>query len=594
MPVLKRKAVNKNLDPPSNPPPPSPPEYVPPKNLQAKATTNANDKLSQAISTQAKEPLKKKKKMSSEKINRYEELRVMSDGIIQEDAEQGGIRDRAAIIERFGLRDANNAIAASVRISFLRCLVDKDADMEEATGCQVALVRGTTSTQEYQEMFLENGWDGQYAGMATIHVTPEVAKILGQKSAAEQDAWLLLPSTLASYQHYIIDGAHRVELGLQHSEEKAMERGGLFELVHPGMPFRTREHVALGSNVLSENVNKTLLLDKMLYIKKQLQYKAKVNDMVERLGGCWGEAGAVSQMLQCTKLMNRKAWEALSEDYRSLGLSNKTDPLFTITLMLSPVFKTTPEDLRGEIMMDMVMRCKTTGMYPGANAKTSKPKGREQALWIATVWAIIRYEVSLGNGSKTRIGSMNAQELQEVKERFENVEVCDAIGRAVGVGDLKAYEAPTVGRKKITVNNAVQAVAAVVSKLLGSGGEGEVREDGVVDAPENTKLKSNEEYREQPVTLNSLPVVFLADSTQASTWGKVQRALQAIARDHEVMRVHVVTSPPWGVLTGHEFEGQDDVAMTPTQISEVNNTKQDEVEGELGGGNIELARKKGE
>ena len=118
MPVLKRKAVDKNLDPPSNPPPPSPPDYVPPKNLQAKATTNANDKLSQASSTQAKEPINKKKKMSSEKINRYEQLRVMSDGIIQEDAEQGGIRDRAAIIERFGLRDANNAIAASVRISF--------------------------------------------------------------------------------------------------------------------------------------------------------------------------------------------------------------------------------------------------------------------------------------------------------------------------------------------------------------------------------------------------------------------------------------------------------------------------------------------
>ena len=275
MPVLKRKAVNKNLDPPSSPPPPSPPAYVPPKNLQAKATPNANDKLSQNSSTQAKEPLKKKKKMSNEKINRYEELREMSDGIIQEDPEQGGIKDRGAIIERFGLRDANNAIAASVRISFLRCLVDKDADMEEATGCQVALVRGTTSTPDYKEKFLENGWDGPSAGMATIHVTPEVVKILGQKSPREQDAWLLLPNTFATYMHYIIDGAHRVELGLEHLEDKAMHRGGLFELVHPAMPFRTREHVALGSNVLSENVNKTLLLDKMLYIKKQLQYKPR-------------------------------------------------------------------------------------------------------------------------------------------------------------------------------------------------------------------------------------------------------------------------------------------------------------------------------
>ena len=577
MPVLKRKAVTKTVNPPS------PPAYVPPMFLQARETTDANDKIAQTSSTQSKASGKKKKKPIVDKMNRYEELRLMSDGIIHEDPEQGGIKDRTAIIERFGLRDANDAIAPSVRISFSQCLVDKDADMEEATGCQVALVRGTTSTQEYKEKFLENGWDGQYAGMATIHVTPEVVKILGQKSAREQDAWLLLPNTLAKYMHYIIDGAHRVELGVEHAEEKAMQRGGLFELVHPSMPFRTREHVALGSNVLSENVNKTLLLDKMLYIKKQLQYKAKVTDMVERLGGCWGEAGAVSQMLQCTKLMNRKAWEALSEDYRSLGFSNKTDPLFTITLMLSPVFKTTPEYLRGEIMMDMVMRSKTTGMYPGSNAKTNKPKGREQALWIATVWAIIRYEVGLGKASKTRIGSMNEQELQDVKARFEDEEVCDVIGRAVGVGDLKAYEAPTVGRKKINVTNAVQAVAAVVSQLLGVGGEGEEKVEGVVEAPENTKMKVNEEYKEQPVTLNSLPVVYLADSTQAATWSKVQRALEAIAKDHDVTRVHVVTSPPWGVLTGHEFEGQDDVAMTPTQISEVNNTKQDEVEGEVGG-----------
>ena len=522
-------------------------------------------------------PKKSNKGSNQDPLTRYDLLRELSKGIIAADPLSGGVKDRGKILEQYGLRTAAGNRAATVRIKFGLCLVDKDEVMEAATGCQVALVRGTTSSKDYTDKFVNYGWDGQYAGMSTIHVTEKVADVMLKMTLVEQHAWLLDPRTHETYAHYIIDGAHRVELGLEHQAKDVMKNGGLFELVHPSMPFMLRENVALGANVLSENVNKTLLLDKMLYIKKQLQYNATAAQIVARLAGAWGEAGAMSQMVQCTKLMDRPCWEALSADYGGLGVGWKTDPVFTIPLMLHPLFKECPTHLRGEIMREMIFR--THGMkaeiFPGGNTKVSKPRGREQALWIATIWTVLRNELSL-EGKHAMMGrhveQLGKAEQEALREKYSKVESCVEIGRAVGVGDGKEWAIPVHAQKKISVNNVILSVVGILGKLLGeialpAKAQAEEKDEDV----DRVTAEKKGEFKEHAVDMISDPIILHGDTTKEAMWNRVKDALKSLAQNNGIVRVHVVSSPPWGVL--HDHEVADDAALTGTDVALVKHTQ---------------------
>jgi hypothetical protein len=192
------------------------------------ADEDSSAAMSQTRGTSSVRIPKKSQGKSVANPTRYDTLRELSRGIIEQDPQdptKGGIKDRLAIVQQYGLLTSDGKPAPSVRIKFDRCLVDKDTQLEEATGCQVALVRGTNSSKDYEEKFLAHGWDGQYAGMCTIHVTAEVAEILAGKTTTEQHEWLRDPSTLANYQHYVIDGAHRVELGIANASNPVMTQG---------------------------------------------------------------------------------------------------------------------------------------------------------------------------------------------------------------------------------------------------------------------------------------------------------------------------------------------------------------------------------
>ena len=75
-------------------------------------------------------------------------------------------------------------------------------------------------------------------------------------------------------------------------------------------------------------------------------------------------------------------------------------------------------------------------------------------------------------------------------------------------------------------------------------------------------------FEEHPVETHGSPDCFQGDSTSERTWARIKEAVEE-TRQHGATRVHVVTSPPWGVLHGKTGDGDEDSRLTPTQIGMV-------------------------
>jgi hypothetical protein len=444
---------------------------------------------------------KKLKSQPTKETHRYATLREMSGGIIEEDKRlKNPCKTRKDVIEKYALKDINGIKLPAVRINYRMCLVDKDEKMKATVGSEVGLVRGTVSNTDFIAAFLKHGWDAQLAGVCTIHVTEDVAEILAKMTLREQTDWLSLPETLRDYKHYIIDGAHRVELGL---EKFSPTDDGIFILMHPSMPFENRERVALSSNALSIMINTTDLRDKLVYVIKKLQYGYTCKEIKEDVQGSWGEDGAMSQLKQCAEILDLKGWKALHMDYESLNPQKKS-PVMTIAILLLPLFKAMPQDIRGDVLVDIVTKTMKKEIYPGCGQSCRKPVGREQALWVSTVRHMCLKEVGLGKVSKLIIiKGMSAENLAAMELKFRKEDINSEIGRAVGVGDGKVWTPPTVDHKKLNSANVMQAVNVIMKRLLGEPyyQPKQVRSEDEEDEEEVTATLE-EEYQEHPVEVD--------------------------------------------------------------------------------------------
>jgi hypothetical protein len=502
--------------------------------------------------------------------NRYEMLREQSAGVIEMDRRgKNPCKTRKDVMDKYALVDAAGNQLPSVRIKYAMCHIDKDEVIRAAIGSDVGLVRGTLSTAEFVKSFLAHGWVSQYAGICCIHVTPEVAAILSKMTIAEQNAWLSHPDTLANYPQYIIDGAHRVELG---TAKFGPDKEGVFFLLHPSCPFENREKTALSSNALSIMNNTTNFRDKLVFVIKKVKYGFTCKEIKDAVDGNWGEDGAMSQLKQCAETLDLKGWQALGLDYDSVDGTHKKAPVMTIALCLYPLFKSMPDNIRGDILTDIVTRTLKKEIYTGCGVSCRKPSGREQALWVSTVRHLCSKEIRLGKNSKLIvIQGMAPDALATLETKFSKEEINSEIARAVGVGDGKEWNPPTVDNKKANVGNVMQAVHAVMKKLLGeSFFQPKFDKEEVEEDEDDESVAVDEvEYREHPVETKSDALAFLGDATKGRTWGDAEAAWKAIFDDHDIKRIHVVTSPPWGVLQGQTSDGQDDAALTPSLIGEV-------------------------
>jgi hypothetical protein len=513
------------------------------------------------------------KKTGKSKQNRYEALRVMSQGLIEADkGERQNFRKRQEILRAYEVPMPDGSPPTNVRIKYGKCYIDKDDEMQELTGCEVGLVRGMDSIGAFVDVFKAEGWDAQMSGLCTIHVTDEVWLIMRNMTRDEQNAWLRLPTTLLKYVHYIIDGAHRVEIGFA---EFGPEATGCFGLVHPSIPFELREKLAISSNTMSEILNKTTLRDKLLFMAKQLQYKRTIPQICHMLDGAWGDVGAMSLLRQVVTRLDRTCWDALNLDYSSVGNKKKTEPMFGQTVMLLPVFKTLPAGVRGSIMQDMVTKTVDGTNYAGCSNSSQKPKGREQALWIASIKGMCLAELKLHTKSKLQIvKTQKAVDNEDLLKRFTADDIHHVIAKEIGIGDSKDWSAPMWQQKKVTVATAPKLLTAIAHKILGEPMFKTVIE--VITEPEEKGEKDEkededepEEFREYPVEAIQGPHFMQGDSTQPSIWTRVKECIADIAQANDVGRVMLVFSPPWGVLSDKTKEGMEDAEITIGQIHEV-------------------------
>jgi hypothetical protein len=508
------------------------------------------------------------KKKHPKETNRYAILREMSGGIIEDDQRgRNPCKTRKDVMDKYALKDSNGKPLATVRIKYAMCYIDKDDKIKAAIGSEVGLVRGTVSTADFVASFLKHGWESQYAGICTIHVTEEVAGILSKMTLAEQTAWLSHPDTLAKYPQYIIDGAHRVELG---GENFGPDHEGVFCLLHPCCPFENRERTALSSNSLSIMNNTTNFRDRMVYVFKKVKYGYTCKEIKDDVQGSWGEEGAMSQLKQCAETLDLKGWTALSMDYDSVNQLKKA-PFMTIALCLYPLFKSMPDEVRGDVLLDIVNRTLKKENYPGCGLSSRKPGGREQALWVSTLRHLCQREISLGNKSKfVIIKAMFPTDITALDAKFKNDDINNEIARAVGVGDGKEWNPPTVDNKKATTGNVMQAVNALMKKILGEPFfQAKADKEEEEEEDEESVAAEEVEFREHPVECAIDACGIVGDATSGKTWNSAIGYAKGIFKDYPVKRIHVVSSPPWGVLQGQTSDGQDDAALTPSSIGEV-------------------------
>ena len=212
---------------------------------------------------------KKKTASNSEQQEEEQQCRQMDEaklmGVIKPDlGDLRGEKKRETIMNDHRLRDAEGKFMGTKFIQFNKCMIVHDAETEAELGMEIGLVRPTCSAGNYQQTFIQLGWDAQFAGIACIHMTAEIAKILNDMALYDQHVWLGRRETLDQYDHFIIDGAHRVTLGKLHFP--ASDKGGYFMLLHPSVPYEDRDSLAVSGNEIAETTNKTTFLDRCVMV----------------------------------------------------------------------------------------------------------------------------------------------------------------------------------------------------------------------------------------------------------------------------------------------------------------------------------------
>ena len=103
-------------------------------------------------------------------------------GVIKPDlGDLRGEKKRETIMHDHRLRDAKGQFMGTKFIQYTKCMIVHDAETELELGMEIGLVRPTCSAGDYQQSFIQLGWDSQFAGIACIHMTPEIAEILHDK-----------------------------------------------------------------------------------------------------------------------------------------------------------------------------------------------------------------------------------------------------------------------------------------------------------------------------------------------------------------------------------------------------------------------------
>ena len=148
----------------------------------------------------------------------------------------------------------------------------------------------------------------------------------------------------------------------------------------------------------------------------------------------------------------------------------------------------------------------------------------------------------------------------------------------MGIG--KAFNPPTFDNKKVTAGNAMRALTVCLKKLFGESFVKEAPVQVVADVEEDEEVEGAEtfEYSEHPVEFGEECRTHLGDASNPQTWREIKISILELFDSHQgVTRVHIVTSPPWGVLTGQNKDGQADAPLTRKQIGEVKDCVKNEL-----------------
>ena len=136
---------------------------------------------------------------------------------------------RSWINSRFQLLDKAGNPLPAVYIPFKNVTIPVSQAILEDTGIECAQVRGTASSAEYEEAFLESKeWDKQFPGVVTVVVTPQVVAIhkkifagkrrddVAASAKFRQTIGIMVAEDPTQFEYAVTDGAHRTKLGKVH------------------------------------------------------------------------------------------------------------------------------------------------------------------------------------------------------------------------------------------------------------------------------------------------------------------------------------------------------------------------------------------
>ena len=134
---------------------------------------------------------KKKTAANSDQQEKDQQCRQMDAaklmGVIRPDlGDLRGEKKRETIMNDHRLRDAEGKFMGTKFIQYNKCMIVHDAETEAELGMEIGLVRPTCSAGDYQQTFIQLGWDAQFAGIACIHMTAEIAEILHDMQLFDQ------------------------------------------------------------------------------------------------------------------------------------------------------------------------------------------------------------------------------------------------------------------------------------------------------------------------------------------------------------------------------------------------------------------------
>ena len=201
-------------------------------------------------------------------------------------------------------------------------------------------------------------------------MTAEIAEILHDMELFDQHVWLGRRETLDQYDHFIIDGAHRVTLGKLHFPES--DKGGYFMLLHPSVSYEDRDSLAVSGNEIAETTNKTTFLDRCVMVYKKIK-EGKTIKAIHGVLTEWGKYGYISQIHSVVKSLDQTCWAAMKADYTTRG-AEFHKPILAQSVLMVALVKGMPDEIRGATMMDMVVQTKDNKCHPGCGLAYTKNK----------------------------------------------------------------------------------------------------------------------------------------------------------------------------------------------------------------------------